>query len=78
MPLPTQGDTPDTANNLTYGQSVVGFGDLLKGMADGPKGVAEGAYDYGTKMVEQMGAYLGLANVQSTDPDAVPSPVSSQ
>jgi hypothetical protein len=61
-PLPALGDSPDTATNKVYGQAVVGFGDLLKGMAGGPTGFAKGLYSYGTKMVDQMGADLGLAN----------------
>jgi hypothetical protein len=62
MPLPARGDSPDTAANKVFGQSVVGFGDLLKGMANGPFGFAKGLYLYGTKMVNQIGADLGLAN----------------
>jgi hypothetical protein len=61
-PLPAQGDSADTATNKVYGQSVVGFGDLLKGLAGGPVGFAKGLYTYGTNMVNQMGADLGLAS----------------
>jgi hypothetical protein len=61
-PLPAQGDSADTAANKVYGQSVVGFGDLIKGMANGPVGFAKGLYGYGTNMVNQMGANLGLAS----------------
>jgi hypothetical protein len=62
MPLPAQGDSADAAANKVYGQSVVAFGDLLKGLATGPVGIVKGGYIYGAKMVNQMGADLGLAN----------------
>jgi hypothetical protein len=61
MPLPAAGDDADTAANKVVGQSVVGFGDLFRGMASvttWPKAL----YSYGTKMVNQMGADIGLAN----------------
>jgi hypothetical protein len=61
-PLPVQGDLADTATNKVYGQAVVGFGDLLKGMAAGPEGFAKGLYSYGANMINEMGADLGLAN----------------
>jgi hypothetical protein len=61
MPLPAAGDDADMAANKVFGQSIVGFGDLFKGMASvtaWPKAL----YSYGTKMVNQMGADIGLAN----------------
>lgn len=68
-PLPAASDapempasTPEGAANLVQGQAIVGFGDLLNGMAQGPAGFAKGLYSYGTKMVNQMGAMLGFAN----------------
>jgi len=61
-PLPAQGDTPDEALNKTFAQSILGFGDFKDGF---PKGL----YNYGTKMVDQMGAYLGLANSQISSGD---------
>jgi hypothetical protein len=60
-PLPTASDSQETATNLTFGQATVGLGDILEGMAAGPSGFAKGVYNYGAKMVNQMGAYLGLA-----------------
>jgi hypothetical protein len=70
-PLPTATDTQDTATNLTFGQASVGLGDILQGMATGPSGVAKGIYNYGAKMVNQMGAYLGLATttILEQEPD---------
>jgi hypothetical protein len=62
IPPPTQGDSPDTATNKVYGQAVVGFGDLIKGIAGGPVEFAKALYGYGTTMVDQMGADLGLAS----------------
>jgi hypothetical protein len=62
VPLPEAGDTPEQATDKVYAQSVAGFGNLLAGLADGPTGFAKGLYSYGTKMVNQMGADLGLAN----------------
>jgi hypothetical protein len=62
VPLPAQQDSADTATNKVYGQAVVGFGDLLKGLATGPVGIVKGGYSYGAKMVNQMGADLGLAS----------------
>jgi hypothetical protein len=61
-PLPTATDSPETMANLTQGQAIVGFGDILNGMAAGPWGMAKGLYSYGTKMVNQMGADLGFAS----------------
>ncbi len=70
-PLPTATDTQETATNLTFGQASVGLGDILEGMASGPSGVAKGIYNYGAKMVNQMGAYLGLATttILEQEPD---------
>jgi hypothetical protein len=62
MPPPTQGDSPDTATNKVYGQAVTGFSDLIKGIAGGPVEFAKALYGYGTAMVDQMGADLGLAS----------------
>ncbi len=62
VPLPEAGDTPEEAANKVYAQSVAGFGNLLSGLAEGPVGFAKGLYNYGTKMVNQIGADLGLAN----------------
>jgi hypothetical protein len=67
-PLPAQGDSADIATNKVYGQSVVGFGDLLKGLAGGPAKFADGLYTYGTNMVNQMGADLGLASSTIFEP----------
>jgi hypothetical protein len=61
-PLPVATDSPETMANLTQGQAIVGFGDILNGMAAGPWGMAKGLYSYGTKMVNQMGADLGFAS----------------
>jgi hypothetical protein len=61
-PLPTATDSPETMANLTQGQAIVGFGDILNGMAAGPWGMAKGLYSYGAKMVNQMGADLGFAS----------------
>ncbi len=69
MPLPAAGDAPETAENKVFGQSVTGFGDLLKCVASGPVGWAKGLYSYGTKMVNQMGADLGLAIASIANPD---------
>jgi hypothetical protein len=68
-PLPTATDGPDTVGNLVQGQAIVGFGDLLNGMAEGPVGFAKGLYSYGSKMVNQMGAALGFANSNIVDAD---------
>jgi hypothetical protein len=62
IPPPEQGDSPDTATNKVYGQAVVGFRDLIKGIAGGPVEFAKALYGYGTAMVDQMGADLGLAS----------------
>lgn len=69
VPLPTASNTPEmpasspeTAANLVQGQAIVGFGDILNGVAQGPAGPAKGVYTYGSKMVNQMGAMLGFAN----------------
>lgn len=64
VPLPAPGDDPDSATNKVFGQSIVGFGDLLKGLARGPVGFASAVSDYNSKMIEQMGADLGFANAQ--------------
>jgi len=53
---------PETVADLAQAQATVGFVDILKGMAGGPRGVAKGVYSYGSKMVNQMGAYLGFAD----------------
>jgi hypothetical protein len=62
-PLPNSTDTPDEALNKTFAQSVLGFGEFKDGFT-------KGLYNYGTKMVDQMGAYLGLAysQISSGDP----------
>ena len=65
MPLPATGDSPETTTDKVFGQSVVGFGDLIKGWAKSPTSVLafpKALYSYGTKMVNQIGADLGLAN----------------
>jgi hypothetical protein len=62
-------NTPDGVANLVQGQAIVGFGDLLNGMARGPAGFAKGLYSYGSKMVSQMGTALGFANSQIVDAD---------
>jgi hypothetical protein len=69
VPLPRASNTPEMpastpegAADLLQGQAIVGFGDLLNGMAQGPAGFAKGLYSYGSKMVNQMGAMLGFAN----------------
>lgn len=60
-PLPAETDSQETATDLTFGQATVGLGDILEGMANGHEGIAHGIYNYGSKMVDQMGAFLGLA-----------------
>lgn len=61
VPLPSEGDSPDTATNKVFGKAVTGFVDLIKGAAGGVTGFAKAAYEYGASMVDQMGADLGLA-----------------
>jgi hypothetical protein len=70
VPLPTPTDSPETVANLTQAQAVVGFGDLLRGMAKGPGGFAKGLYSYGSKMVNQMGAALGFAHSNIVDSES--------
>jgi hypothetical protein len=62
VPLPTAGDDPDTAANKVFGQSIVGFGDLLKGLSGNVTAFPKALYNYGTKMVNQIGADMGLAS----------------
>jgi hypothetical protein len=73
VPLAAPSDSPDTAASLVSGQSVVGFGTILKQcVKDGPSGCEKGIEDYGTAMVNQMGAILGYAQVnimQNPNPD---------
>lgn len=78
IPTAAPGDDPDTAANKVFGQSIVGMNDLIKSVAGGPVAWAKGLYNYGTKMVNQMGADLGLANASIANPDATPSPENSQ
>ena len=72
-PLPVPSDSPDTAASLVTGQSVVGFGTILKQcVKGGPSGCEKGIKEYGTAMVNQMGAILGYAQVnivQSPSPN---------
>jgi hypothetical protein len=56
-PAVTTRDTPDQAVDKTFGQAVLGFGDFKDG-------IVKGLNNYDTKMVNQMGGYLGMANVQ--------------
>jgi len=69
-PLPAPTDSQETATNLTIGQATVGLGDILEGMSQGPAGIAKGLYSYGEKMVNQAGAYLGLAFAPDVNDDA--------
>ena len=62
-------NTPEGVANLVQGQAIVGFGDLLNGVAQGPVGFAKGLYSYGSKMVNQMGAALGFANANIFNAD---------
>jgi hypothetical protein len=55
-------DTPEGVADLVQGQAVVGFGDLVEGVAESPVGFAKGLYTYGAKMVDQIGAALGFAD----------------
>jgi len=77
VPLPTASNTPEmpasspeTAANLVHAQAIVGFGDILNGMAQGPAGLAKGFYTYGSKMVNQMGAMLGFADSSIVNADS--------
>lgn len=62
VPAPAAGDSPDAAADKVFGQATAGFGDLLRGMAGGPFAFSKALYGYGTKMVNQLGAELGMAN----------------
>lgn len=74
-PLPVPSDSPNTAADLVYGQSVVGFGTILKQcVQNGPTGCIQGIKEYGTAMVNQMGADLGYAQVNIVDnPNPAPN-----
>jgi hypothetical protein len=74
-PLPVPSDSPNTAANLVYAQSVVGFGTILKQcVQNGPSGCIQGIKGYGTAMVNQMGAVLGYAQVNIVDnPNQAPN-----
>jgi hypothetical protein len=56
-PSITTSDSPDQAADKAFSQAILGFGDLKDGLF-------KGLNDYGTKMVNKMGEYLDLANVQ--------------
>jgi hypothetical protein len=74
-PLPVPSESPNTAADLVYGQSVVGFGAILKQcVQNGPVGCTKGIKEYGTAMVNQMGADLGYAQVDIVqNPNPAPS-----
>lgn len=72
---PEAGDSPDAAADKVFGQATAGFGDLLRGMAGGPFAFAKALYGYGTKMVNQLGGELGMANASIFESQqAGPSP----
>jgi hypothetical protein len=75
VPLPVPSDSPNTANGLVDAQAVVGFGTILKQcVQNGPTGCAKGIKEYGTAMVNQMGADLGYAQVNIVqNPNADPN-----
>jgi hypothetical protein len=78
VPLPAVGDSPEQATDKVFGQATLGIAGLIKAWASGPVEFSKELYEYGSKMVEQMGADLGLANAVFNGPDATPSPSSSQ
>lgn len=61
VPLPRAGDTPEEATDKVFAQAVVGIRDLVKEYPKAPLGFARALYEYGEKMVNQMGADLSLA-----------------
>lgn len=75
VPLPQTGDTAQIATDKVFAQAVVGFNEFTEKLAHGepvdfvegvisfgPIGFARALHNYQTKMVNQIGADLGLAN----------------
>lgn len=61
IPVAPSGTDPDTAVNAVFGQAIVNFGTLAKGVAGGSFGWADAQYRAGTRLLNAFGAEMGLA-----------------